>query len=507
MSRFAEFFIRTFSFFRKELFETLRQPRLIALLVLGPFLILLIFGLGYTNENRTLRTLIVIPADSVIREEIEAFAQRLPGIQVLGLVELEGNADRQLLEGDVDLVIVTPADPLSDILAGENAEISFQHREIDPIERLYVGSLERAYVNTINREVLSRAAEKGKEELANAQPAMAQALVDATELQSKLQQGDIVGAAEDVQSLANDLRQLNASLGSGMAVFEGIQSLEAEETGGFTEMRAGVQELSSLIEALEIEDQTDEILEQQATQIEQVVLVLIRIQALLDKAESLDPSVVARPFEGRLLSLSGVVLGPIDFFVPGTIALLLQHIAVTLAALAIVRERRGGSIELFRAAPLSAFETLLGKSISFFLMSLFLAAALTGLIAFILSTPMEGSWWSYTVVILILLFESLGLGFLISTLSETDTQAVQYSMIVLLASIFFTGFFIALHRLATPVYLVSALLPATWGTTFLQHVMLRGEQISFINLSVPFILGAFYYLIAWWRTRRLLASI
>ena len=41
MSRFAEFSIRIFAFVRKELFETLRQPRLIALLVLGPFLLVL----------------------------------------------------------------------------------------------------------------------------------------------------------------------------------------------------------------------------------------------------------------------------------------------------------------------------------------------------------------------------------------------------------------------------------------------------------------------------------
>jgi ABC-2 type transport system permease protein len=503
----AEFFIRTLAFVRKELFETLRQPRLIALLVLGPFLILLIFGLGYTNENRTLRTLIVVPTDSVIREEIEAFAQRLPGIEVLGLVEREGDADRQLLNGEVDLVIVTPPDPLADILAGERAEVSFQHREIDPIERLYVGSLERAYVNTINREVLTRAVDKGKEELAAAEPALAQALADATTLQSDLEQGDLADATADLQALASDIRLLTSSLGSGMAVFEGIQTLEAEETGRLTEMRSRIDTLQTLIQGLEVEEDINAVLAQQATQVGEIVLNLIRLQVMLETVDSLNPGVVARPFEGRLISLSGVILGPIDFFIPGTIALLLQHIALTLAALSIVRERRGGSLELFRAAPLSASETLLGKSISFFIMSVLLAVVLTALIALVLSTPMEGSWGTYTLAVLLLIFESLALGFLISSISQTDTQAVQYSMIVLLASIFFTGFFIALHRLATPVYLVSALLPATWGTTFLQHIMLRGEQIPVLNLFIPFILGLFYYLIAWWRTRRLLASV
>jgi ABC-2 type transport system permease protein len=51
--------IRASSFFRKEVFEILRQPRLVATLVIGPFLILFIFGIGYRNQPRALRTLFV----------------------------------------------------------------------------------------------------------------------------------------------------------------------------------------------------------------------------------------------------------------------------------------------------------------------------------------------------------------------------------------------------------------------------------------------------------------
>ena len=120
----------------------------------------------------------------------------------------------------------------------------------------------------------------------------------------------------------------------------------------------------------------------------------------------------------------------------------------------MIREMRGGSIELFRAAPISSFETLLGKSISYLVLTAILAAILAALVILGLTVPMLGSWAGYAVVILALLFTSLSLGFALSVVSETDTQAVQYSMIVLLASIFFSGFFIALHRLAGSVQLV-----------------------------------------------------
>jgi len=196
-----------------------------------------------------------------------------------------------------------------------------------------------------------------------------------------------------------------------------------------------------------------------------------------------------------------VTFGPIDFYVPGVISLLLQHIAITLAALAIVRERVGGSIELFRAAPISSFEALLGKTISFMILGGILAA----LVILLLHVPMLGSWVWYAVVILALLYTSLGMGFAISSISQTDSQAVQYSMIVLLASIFFSGFFIALHNLLTGVHIVSWLLPATYGTAMLQDVMLRGRPPEALLLVGLILFGVLLYTFAWWRLRHLMA--
>jgi ABC-2 type transport system permease protein len=215
--------------------------------------------------------------------------------------------------------------------------------------------------------------------------------------------------------------------------------------------------------------------------------------------------VLVSPFVGKMVSFTAVTLGPIDFYVPGVIALLLQHMAVTLAALSIVRERNSGTIELFRAAPLSALETIVGKMVSFLVLTAVLAIILTTLIIVGLKTPMLGTWLSYTAVVAALLFTSLSLGFAISVISQTDSQAVQFSMIVLLASIFFSGFFIALHRLLTGVQIVSWLLPATYGTIMLQNVILRGKVPNPILIVGLLGLGIILFLFAWWRMRHLMA--
>jgi hypothetical protein len=79
-------------------------------------------------------------------------------------------------------------------------------------------------------------------------------------------------------------------------------------------------------------------------------------------------------------------------------------------------------------------------------------------------------------------------------------------MVLLLSSIFFTGFFLALHRFWWPVLIVSWALPATYSTSLLQNVMLRGQNTTpFLLLALTGI-GIALFLLAWFRLKRQMAS-
>ena len=190
---------------------------------------------------------------------------------------------------------------------------------------------------------------------------------------------------------------------------------------------------------------------------------------------------------------------------PAVIALLLQHFAVTLAGLSIVRERQDGPIELFRASPVSAFQTLVGKFISYLILTLALGAVLTALVVFLLGVPMLGNWGHYALVVFVLLCASLSLGFFVSLSAKTDSQAIQSAMVILLASIFFSGFFLALYRLWGPVQVVSWALPVTYGINLLQSVMLRGQVPNIILLGALILYALVLFLISWWRLGRVMA--
>ena len=148
-------------------------------------------------------------------------------------------------------------------------------------------------------------------------------------------------------------------------------------------------------------------------------------------------------------------------------------------------------------APLTALETLLGKFVSYMVFELILAAIITGLAIWALKIPMLGQWQDYGAAIVIVIFTSLALGFFISLISQTDTQAVQYSMLVLLASIFFSGVFLDLRLMWEPIRVFAWSIPATYGIRMLQDIMLRGAPsplILFLGLSG---IGVVLLLIDW----------
>ena len=504
MNPFSEFLIRVSSFVRKEMAEILRQPRLVGTLILGPFLILFIFGIGYNNSVRQMRTVMVIPQDSKIEQEIKDITGRLKGaVDLVDYVSTREEAVEMLENDQADLILVTPADPFGDVLGNQQAQMDVIHHEIDPLEQMFVNTLERAYVEEVNKLIMIKTLDKTKEETAKTLARIQETQADALILRQNLVAGNSQEAASDILILVQDFQEINLAITSSLTSFEGL--------GTIADAEPSASPADSLAKADQIMLQLKEFDVDQADPAEEIKMVddlehhLGIVEDFLSQFNAVDSRVLARPFSGKTETLLTVTFGPIDFYVPGVISLLLQHIAITLAALAIVRERVGGSIELFRAAPISAFETLLGKTISFLIFSAILALILTLLVIFGLKVPMLGTWGSYVQIVLALLFTSLAMGFAISTISQTDSQAVQYSMIVLLASIFFSGFFIALHRLLTGVHIVSWLLPTTYGTALLQDVMLRGLSPNPLLLLGLIFYGIILYIFGWLRLRHLMA--
>jgi ABC-2 type transport system permease protein len=131
------------------------------------------------------------------------------------------------------------------------------------------------------------------------------------------------------------------------------------------------------------------------------------------------------------------------------------------------------------------------------LFEILLAGVITFLAVWLLKVPMFGQWTNYALAVVVLLFTSLGVGFLISLISQTDTQAVQYSMLLLLASIFFSGFFLDLRLMWEPMKILAWSLPATYGIRMLQDIMLRGASAPALILYGLALIGIVLFFVNW----------
>ena len=430
------FLIRISSFLGKELTEIFRQPLLILTLVLGPFLIMSLFGLAYPDQNRALRTTFVTTNPGAFQEEMNLFTEAYSSAIVDQGMETDKDlALAKLALNQTDLVIVIPDAPFETIQNNQQAVFQVYHDEVDPFQIGYVQTIANIYVNEVNRQILQTVTEQGQADSGSLQSSLETAIVKTQALRQAMPPGDV--NAPQVTELEKDLTNLHENL----ATFRSLAS-----------------------------------------------------------------GVLVNPFSVETSGLSGVQFTVTSFFAPAVIVLLLQHLSITFASLSIVRETRSGIMELFKVAPITAFETMIGKYVSYLFFEIILAGVITALAVWLLKIPILGSWQDYALAVFILLFTSLGVGFLISLISQTDTQAVQYSMLLLLASIFFSGFFLDLRLMREPITALAWSLPATYGIRMLQDIMLRGSSIPSAVFQGIAIIGIVLFLIDWILLRKKMES-
>lgn len=437
MLRFFKYLIRISSFLGKELTEIFRQPKLILTLVLGPFLIMLLFGLAYPNQTRILKTTFVVSDSASFQKEMDTFTKSYNSTIFDYVIENDKEkALAKLAHNQTDLVIIVPDVSFDVIQNNQQAEFLVYHNEVDPFQIGYIQSIARIYVDELNRQVLQSATAQEQANSGELQSNLKTAIIKTQTLRQSIPAGDVKTATQ-VADLEKDLTSLDENL---------------------TTFR------------------------------------------------SLAPGILVSPFAAKVFGLFGDTLTVTIYFVPAVIVLLLQHVSITFASLSIVRETRSGIMELFKVAPITAFEALVGKYLSYLFFEIILAGVITGLAVWLLKIPILGNLLDYALAVVVLIFTSLGVGFLISLISETDTQAVQYSMLLLLASIFFSGFFMDLRLMREPVTVLAWSLPATYGIRMLQDIMLRGSSVPQLVFWGIVSIGIALFLLDWVLLRRKMQS-
>lgn len=483
--------VRTGAFVRKEIMQVIRQPGLMISLVLGPFLILLAFGSGLREEDPAVRTIFVVPEGSDVEGEVRQFAEaQSERLTIEGVQHDEEDALNRLRRGDVQMVLVFPEDAEQTVRSGAQAEVNVYHDQIDPLETQAIQLFTRTGVDEVNKQVLRELVRTGQQESVDVQQRLDAAKASVAALEQQVASGE--QADQQLQIAQGDLAGLALALGPSLAVLGGI-----EQTTGPGDSAALLDAYASLTESSDALNRSSSASAVDRQEISQLSQDLNTLDSELETFQSLSPDVIVSPFEGTTQRIAGEDVQLVAFYAPAVLALLVQHMVVTFVGLSIVRERELGTNELFRAAPVTTAELVIGKYVAFFLMGAVIAAALTAGLVFGLGVPMVGSWAVVVTTVALLLLASTGLGFLLALAAGSDSQAVQYAMLVLLASIFFSGFLLSLERFRPVLVWIARVLPVTSGVVLLRDAMLRGQLIQPLYLPLLAMLAVALFVASW----------
>ncbi len=150
----------------------------------------------------------------------------------------------------------------------------------------------------------------------------------------------------------------------------------------------------------------------------------------------------------------------IDYVTPGIIGLILQLLTVTLMACTITRERESGTLAQLRVTSLRRGEIVIGKVLPYLLLSAVLILVIVAVAAFHFNVEFRNPFM-LAVICLLFLLCSLGLGLVISAISESQTQAIQIAVLFLLPVFPLSGAFAPLQQLPTFIQGLAQIFPLT----------------------------------------------
>jgi len=172
------------------------------------------------------------------------------------------------------------------------------------------------------------------------------------------------------------------------------------------------------------------------------------------------------------------------YMIPALIGMILQFLATLLTASAIVREREYGTIEQIIVTPIQAWELVLGKVIPYVLIAFvnMLEVLIAGVVLF--QIPINGSIGLLLALSALFIVTTLGMGIFISTMANTQQEAMLMVMFTLLPSVFLSGFLFPLEAMPVLLQWVSYAVPLRYYLIVVRGIILKGSGLAALGPEV-----------------------
>jgi ABC-2 type transport system permease protein len=164
--------------------------------------------------------------------------------------------------------------------------------------------------------------------------------------------------------------------------------------------------------------------------------------------------------------------------VPALCGVILTMTMVIFTASAIVRERERGNLELLITTPVSPAELMAGKLLPYVVIGLIQTTLILVLGYWLFDVPVGGSLVDLYFGALLFIAASLSLGLLISTIAQTQFQAMQMAIVIMLPSILMSGFMFPFEGMPAVAQGIAQVLPLTHFNEIIRGIVLRGAALA-----------------------------
>lgn len=190
-----------------------------------------------------------------------------------------------------------------------------------------------------------------------------------------------------------------------------------------------------------------------------------------------------------------------NFYVPGVIAIIVMLITLMLTSMAVVREKEIGTIEQIMVTPITSAEFILGKTVPFALIGFadVVLITLVGVLWF--EVPIRGSLLLLFGATTLYLMTTLGMGLLISTVSETQQQAMMSTFFFYFPAVLLSGFMFPIANMPEVIQWLTYLNPLRYFLVIIRGIFLKGVGLEILwpQMAALAVMGI---TVLWMATRR-----
>lgn len=179
------------------------------------------------------------------------------------------------------------------------------------------------------------------------------------------------------------------------------------------------------------------------------------------------------PIDVRVRPWFNPALKSSTYIVPGLVGLLLSITLIVITSMAIVRERERGTLEQLVVTPIDKTSLMLGKIVPFALVGYVQMTVILTLGKLLFGIPLHGSLLLLYVLSAAFIVANLGLGLFVSTIAQTQAQAMQLSFMFMLPNILLSGYMFPREAMPLAAQWIGLALPLTYYLKILRGILLR----------------------------------